>query len=108
MVTNHQLPITNLFWPFCTVFTSALFAISHAGTVKHTSDDMISNARQIPDPASSNNNRTVLLQVVINARYVSCNFLAVGQPDTSNFSQGGVRLFGRLCSYNQTDTSFLR
>lgn len=93
---------------FCTVFTSALPAIIHAGTVKHATDDMIPNARQIPDSASSNYNHAVLLEVVVNAWYVSCNFLAVGQSDTSDFSQSGVGLFGRLSSYNQTHTSFLR
>jgi len=92
---------------FCTVFTSALPAIIDAGAVKHTTDDMIPNARQIPDSASSNYNHAVLLEVVVNAWYVSCNFLAVGQSDTSDFSQSGVGLFGRLSSYNQTHASFL-
>jgi hypothetical protein len=77
MVTDYQL--------LCflrTVFTSTLLAITNAGTVKYTSDNMIPNTRQVPDSASSNHNRAVFLQVVINAWYVSCNFLAVGQSDS--------------------------
>ena len=100
--------VPSLSWPFCPVFTSTLLASGHAGTVKHTTNDMIPNARQIPDSASANYNCAVLLQVVVDTRYVSCNFLGIGQSDTSDFSQSGVWLFGRLSSYNQTHASFLR
>src|SRR4030042_3700476 len=93
---------------FCSIFTSALFAVGHTGTVKHAANNMIPNARQIPYSASANCNGAVLLQVVVDTRYVSCNFLAVSQSDTGDFSQSGVRLFGRLSSYNQTHASFLR
>jgi hypothetical protein len=66
-----------LFCFFCTILTSALFAISHAGTVKYAADNMISNARQIPDPASADYNRAVLLEVVVYVRKAEFGFLGV-------------------------------
>ena len=75
-----------LFCLFSTILTSALFTTSNAGTVKYTTDNMIPNARQIPDSASANYNRAVLLKVVVNTRYVSCNFLAAGESDPGDFS----------------------
>jgi len=75
-----------LFRPFRTILTSALFAPAHACTIKYTTDNMIPNARQIPDSSSANYNCAVLLEVVVNARYVSCNFLAAGKPDSGDFS----------------------
>jgi hypothetical protein len=81
MFTTHQLLCF-----FCPIFTSALFSISHAGTVEHTTDDMISYSRQVPDSATANSNSAVFLKVVVDARYVSCNFFAVGQSDTCDFS----------------------
>jgi hypothetical protein len=47
---------------------------------------MIPNARQVPDATSANYNCAVLLEVVVNTRYVSCNFLAVGEPDAGDLS----------------------
>jgi len=92
----------------CTIFTSALFAIGHAGTVKDASYDMIADAWQVSDPTAPNYNSAVLLEVVVNARYVSCNFLAVGESDTSDLSQSGVGFLGRLCPDYQTHAPFLR
>jgi hypothetical protein len=58
----------------------------NAGTVKYTTYNMIPNAGQIPDPATANYNCAVLLEVVVNAGYISCNFLAAGESNTSDFS----------------------
>jgi hypothetical protein len=64
--------------PFSTILTPALFAIGNAGTIKYAADNMIPNTRQIPDPAATNHNRAVLLQIVVDTWYVGRNFLAVG------------------------------
>jgi hypothetical protein len=47
---------------------------------------MISNTRQISDPAPADYNRAVLLEVVVDAGYVSGNFFAAGESNTGNFS----------------------
>jgi len=71
-----------------TVFASALLSIGHSGTVENTTDNMIPNTRQVSDPAASDDNRAVLLEIVVNPWYISRNFFAVGQSDTSDFTQG--------------------
>lgn len=76
---------------FCflrTVFTSALLSIGHTGTVENTTDNMIADTRQVSDSASPNDHRAVFLEIVINSGYISCNLFAVGQSDTSYFTQG--------------------
>jgi hypothetical protein len=75
-----------LFGHFCAVFTSALFATGYAGTIQNAANYMIADARQIPDAASANQNRAVLLQVVVDARDVSGYFLAVSQSNAGDFS----------------------
>jgi hypothetical protein len=75
-----------LFGHFCAVFTSAPFATGYAGTIQNTANYMIADARQIPDAASANQNRAVLLQVVVDARDVSGYFLAVSQSNAGDFS----------------------
>ena len=107
MIFNHQRSFTSLLCFFCAIFTSALFAISHAGTIKDASDDVIPHTGQVPNAPSANDNRAVLLQVVVNARYVSGNFFAVGQSYTGDLSQSGVRLLGCLRSDYQAHTSLL-
>jgi hypothetical protein len=73
---------------FCTILTSALLSVGHASTIEDTADNMIPHSRQISDPASPDDNRAVLLEVVVNPRYVSRNFFAIGQPDTGDLAQG--------------------
>lgn len=81
-----RLPTANSLRSLCSVFTSALFSIGHSGTVEDASNNVIAHARQVPDAASTDNDRAVLLKVMIDTRYIGCNFFAVRQPDTSNLT----------------------
>ena len=92
---------------FCTIFASALLAAGYASTIKNATDDVITNARQVPHPTATNQHRTMFLKVMINTRYVSGNFLAVGQSNTRNLPQSRVGLFRRLSSYDEAYTSLL-
>jgi hypothetical protein len=56
---------------------------------------MIPDARQILDPAATNQNHGMLLKVVPDAGDVSRHFDTGGQPHTGDFPQCGVRLFRR-------------
>ena len=68
---------------------------------------MISNTGQVADPPTTNNNGAVLLEVVVDAGNVGCDFLAVCEPDTGDLPQSGVWFFGRLSPHNEADAPFL-
>jgi hypothetical protein len=96
-----------LFPPLCTIFTSAPFTVSDTGTIKDAANDMVPHAGQVADTASANQNCAMLLEIVVDARYVSREFLAIGQSNAGNFSQGGVRLLRRHSPYDKTHPPFL-
>jgi len=81
-------PITDSLCFLRTVLASALLSIGHSGTVENTTNNMIPNARKVSDSTSPDDDRAVLLEIMVNPRYVSCNFFAVGQSDTGDFPQG--------------------
>jgi hypothetical protein len=96
-----------LFTFLCPVFASALPAVGDAGTIQHPANNMVTNARQIPHPSASYHYRAVFLQIMVNSRYISRNFFAVGQPNTRNLPQSRIGLLGRHRPDNQAYPSFL-
>ncbi len=69
---------------------------------------MVFNTRKVFNPASSNCNYRVFLQVVSFARDVCDYFLAVCKPDVSHFSKSGVWLFRCFGCNFYTYAAFLR
>jgi len=65
--------------------------------------DMVANAGEIFDPAASDHNDRVLLQVMADPRDVSRYLHPISQPHPSDLPQSGVRLFGSGRSYLNTD-----
>src|SRR5262249_3583593 len=62
----------------------------------------------ILDAAAANQHERVLLQVVADARNVGRDLDAVGEADTGDLAQRGVRLLGRLGEDANAHTALLR
>ena len=66
---------------------SALFAGGNAGGIVNAPDNMITDARQILNPAAADQNNGMFLQIVSFARDVSGDFHAIGKPHPGDFAQ---------------------
>ena len=97
-----------LFGTLCAVFASCLFSLRYACGVESTADDVVSYAGQISDPAAADKNGTVFLKVMTFARNINRTFLLVGQTNSCDFTECGVRLFGRSGRNRKADAAFLR
>jgi len=92
---------------FRSVSASGLFSAFHASTIQGPSNHLIPNAGQVPDTAPSDQDNGVFLQVMAFAGDIDGNFFAVGKPHSGDFSQGGVRLFGRHRTDLEANPPFL-
>ena len=93
---------------FCAIFASAAFSVSDACGIEGAADDMITDARQVSYSSASDKDSAVLLQIMVDARDIGGDFLAVGKSYTGDFPQRGVGLFGRLRPDYEADPAFLR
>jgi hypothetical protein len=100
--------LTLSLWPFCTVLGAALFSIGHPGGIQRSTNDVISNARQILYTAATDQDDGVFLQIVADTRDISCNFNPIGQTHTCNFAKGRIRLLWCRRIYSGAYASFLR
>ena len=100
--------VVDLFRTFRAVFRTRLSAFGNACGIERSANNMITDARQVSYPAASDENGTVLLQVVTFAGDVDSSFLLVGQTDSCNFTHSGVRLFRRSRRNRQTYAASLR
>ena len=99
---------TFLLRKFGTIFASLLTASLNPRTIQHSSDNVISNTRQVLYPSSSYHYHRVLLKIMPYSGDI-CRYLhTISQSDTSNFSQSRVRLLGGNRSYLKTNTSLER
>src|SRR5260221_10437674 len=69
---------------------------------------MVTNARQIFDPATSHQNNRMFLQVVPLARDVSDHFVAISQSDLGDLAERGVRFLWRPRHHLHTNAASLR
>jgi len=83
-----------LFRLFSAVFAASLTSFGDACGVERTTNDVITDARKISDPAASYENGTVFLKVVTFAGNVDRTFLLVGKTYSCDLTHSGVRLFG--------------
>src|SRR6266542_6946412 len=76
------------------VLGAGLPPVSHAGGVEGRPDHLVPNAREVPDPTTSDQHDGVLLKVVADARDVGGDLDAGGQANSSDLPWRGVRLLG--------------
>ena len=65
----------------------ALFTAINTGSIKSTTNDVVTNTRQILYTTATNQNNAVFLQVVADTWDISRNFDQVGQTNTSVLTQ---------------------
>src|SRR6266545_5895805 len=90
------------------VLAPALPAIPDAGRVEGAADDVVLDRGQVLHLAAPDEHDRVLLEVVADARDVSRDLHAVGQPDAGNLAQRRVRLLGRHRAHLEADATLLR
>src|SRR5262245_41563935 len=77
-----------------TVLRASLFAFGDALAIEDAPDNVITDARQVADAASPNEDDRVLLEVMTLAADVGGDLLPVGEPDPRHFPERRVRLLG--------------
>ena len=89
MVSITSYPALGLLAPY---LERACIRPLHALGIEGAADDVVTDTGQVLDTAAADHNDGVLLQVVADTGDVSGNFVAVGQTDTGDLTQSGVRL----------------
>ena len=97
-----------LFSALCAIRASRLLAFCNACRIESATNDVITNTRQILNPAATNKNNRVLLQVVADTGNVNRAFLTVDESYSCNLSECRVRLFRGSRGNGQADASLLR
>ena len=77
----------------CSVLGTRLLTIGYTCRIQRTSDDVITDARQVLDSPASDKNNAVLLQSMSDTGDVNDTFQTVDETDSGDLSDGGVRLF---------------
>src|SRR6476660_4411906 len=77
------------------VLRPSLFPILYATSIQRATDDVVTNAGKVLDPPAAHQHHRVLLQVMPLTRNVRCHFHLVGQANSGDFPQRGIRLLGR-------------
>ncbi len=90
------------------ILGTALFAVRDSGGIKCSTDDVISNTREIPDAATTDQDHTMLLKIVTDAGNVRIDFMLIRQTNTCDFTKRGVRLLRRGGLHYCAHTAFLR
>jgi len=98
---------SGLLRPLGAVLGTALFTVGHSQCVERATNDVISDTGKVLHTAPANKHHGVLLQIVPYARDIGSNFHTVCQTDTSDFTQGRVRFFGRRRIDTHTNPAFL-
>ena len=74
----------------CAVLGTSLESVGNSGCIKSSSDDVISHTRKILDPAASDKDDTVFLQIVSDSGNVGGNFHSVCKSYPGDLSERGV------------------
>ncbi len=77
----------HLLGPLGSIFRSALLAVGSPSRVQRSTNDVIAHSRKVSNPAASDKNNRVLLQIVADAGDIRRHFHAVGKPDPGHFTQ---------------------
>jgi hypothetical protein len=76
--------------------------------VERTTNDVVTNAGKVTDTTATNQDDRVFLKVVAFAADVGTDFTPVGESDSSDLAERGVRLLRSLSLHLKTHTSTLR
>jgi hypothetical protein len=76
------------------VLGARLLTIFHALQIEGAANDVVTNAREILDPATTNEDDAVLLQVVAFTADIGDDLKTVGETNLGDLTQRGVRLLG--------------
>lgn len=76
------------------VLGAGFFAAVDAEAVEGAADDMVAHAGEVSDSSAADEDDGVLLEVVAFAADVGGDFLAVGEADSADLSEGRVGLLG--------------
>ena len=82
-------------------------AFVNAEAVEGTTDDVVTDTGKVADTTTLDQNHRVFLEVMTFTADVGGHFLTVGQTNTGDLTQSGVRLLGCTGSHLQTDTATL-
>ena len=75
------------------VLGAGLAAILDACRIERTTDDVVANAREVLDTTAADENNTMLLEIMTNARNVCSHLDAVRQTNTSGAVDFSCMLF---------------
>ena len=78
------------------VLGAALAAFFHADGVEGSADYVIANSGKVFDPATSNHNDRVLLEIMSDTRNIGGHLDSIGQPNSGDLAQCRVRFLGCL------------
>jgi len=72
---------------FSAVLGTGLFPVGNPGSIQAATNGVVTNTRQVLDPAAPDQDHGVFLQVVTFTTDVRTDFIAVGQAYTTNLTQ---------------------
>ena len=90
------------------VLRTTLLAIIDTKGIERTTDDVVTNTGKVTNATAADEHDRVLLKVVAFTTDVRGHFFAIGQTNTSDLPECGVRLLGSRCLHSQTHTATLR
>src|SRR5262245_12774553 len=88
-------PLASGFLPLGSIFRPAFLPPFHAHGIQRAPHDVVSNSRQILDPASPDEHDGMLLEIVPHSGNVGRDLDAVGQSHAGHLAQGRVGFLGR-------------
>jgi hypothetical protein len=97
-----------LFWPLGAVFGTPLSPAIHTQCIQRSTNDMITDTRQILDTPAPDQHHRVLLKVMPDSRDIGRHFNARGQTDPGHFAQRRVGFFRCRGIDTGANASFLR
>src|SRR5271170_2046176 len=77
------------------IFAARAFSSFDAQCVQSSTDDVITNTRQIAHPSAADQHDAVFLKIVLFARNIRRDLPAIAEPHTGDFPQSRIRLLGR-------------
>src|SRR6266487_318562 len=77
------------------IAAAGLLTVPNALRVERTANDLVPDAREVLDPATTHQHDRVLLQVVADSWDVGGDLYLAGQPDPGDLAERGVRLLRR-------------
>jgi len=94
--------------PLGSVLGASLLPILDSLGVQNAADDVVSNAGKVLDTTAPYENDRMLLKVVTDTGDIGGDLHPVGEPDTSDLAQRGVRLLRRGGENTDANPPFLR